>query len=492
MGGPRSTALALAGIPVAFAATQGALGDEKKLEEAREEIRRAREETVRRGATICLEVDSAPAVDVLLEVLSGTQPHFRDIAWEVFPRFRDPYAQQRVAHELQTNKRDARVRQWCAEALGEFGNASFGGALEGALADKEDFVRRAAVKAIGEIPYAPAARKIEKFVRSKDFMLRTFAVEALARIDPDKYQKTFLEGLEDDDPGVRCALLGVVPALYPDRAEETSVRFLNDEDWRPRIQAVDNLTEIRTKTAVDALVRASGDGRPVVAHRARRRLQEISSLKFTLREEWDRWWQEHRENFEFPEGRAQQEVEEASPTAVTYNKLRVVSDHVAFVIDKSAGMSYSTSAAILKDQRAHEELDRTLSILQGKDFVFNVHTFGSRFRTFAPKPVQLDEKSQKAVLRFVSGVTPDGNKSIWEVLETVVADPELDTAYLLSSGEPEVGLYVHWNRVTRYLEELNRFHKVVVHTVAYSDSEWYREQLLKIAEATGGEFAWEE
>jgi hypothetical protein len=31
---------------------------------------------------------------------------------------------------------------------------------------------------------------------------------------------------------------------------------------------------------------------------------------------------------------------------------------------------------------------------------------------------------------------------------------------------------------------------VVVHAVAYSDSQWYREQLQKIAEATGGEFAW--
>jgi hypothetical protein len=29
---------------------------------------------------------------------------------------------------------------------------------------------------------------------------------------------------------------------------------------------------------------------------------------------------------------------------------------------------------------------------------------------------------------------------------------------------------------------------MVVHTIAYSDSEWFRRQLEKIAEATGGEF----
>ena len=73
---------------------------------------------------------------------------------------------------------------------------------------------------------------------------------------------------------------------------------------------------------------------------------------------------------------------------------------------------------------------------------------------------------------------------------TTWTDPELDTAYLLSSGEPDVGLYVHWNRVTRHLKDLNRFHKVVVHTVVYSGRKWYRDQLQKIVEATGGDFKW--
>jgi len=488
----RGAALFMAVLGAAPASAGFSPDDKEKIEEAREFLRKNTEQDVRRGASICLELDNVASIEALLEVLSATQPHFRDIVWEFIPRFRDPYAQRRIAQELQTNKRDGRVRQWCAEALGLFGNAEFGGVLEAALADKEAFVRCAAVQALGQIPYGPAGKKIEKFARNKDVVLRTCAREALARIDPEKYEKTFFDGLEDDDPGARCAILGVVPRLFPDRAEEISVRLLDDEDWRPRIQAVDNLTAIRTKTAVDALVRASRDGRPVVAHRAMAHLQKIGDKKFDLPEQWDLWWKESRESFQFPEGRPPAKDDEAAPTGVTYNKLRVVSDHVAFVIDKSRDMTNPTAAAVMKDQRAREELDRTLSGLRGKDFVFNVHTYGTQFRSLSPKPIRLDERSQKAATRFVSGVTPDGLKSIWEVLETVVTDPTLDTVYLLSSGEPEVGLYVHWNRVTHHLKELNRFHKVVVHTVAYSDSEWYREQLQKIAEATGGEFAWED
>jgi len=75
-------------------------------------------------------------------------------------------------------------------------------------------------------------------------------------------------------------------------------------------------------------------------------------------------------------------------------------------------------------------------------------------------------------------------------VKRAIVDPDLDTVFLLSTGEPEIGTYVHWNRVTWQLQELNRFQKVVIHTIAYSADEGYRGQLQKIAEATGGEFVW--
>ena len=71
--------------------------------------------------------------------------------------------------------------------------------------------------------------------------------------------------------------------------------------------------------------------------------------------------------------------------------------------------------------------------------------------------------------------------------------PDCERPWLrMASGEPEGGLYVHWNRVCDHLADLNRFHKVVVHTVVYSDSAWYREQLEHIAKATGGSFTAEQ
>ncbi|MDP6370552.1 MAG: hypothetical protein QF615_13160, partial [Planctomycetota bacterium] len=93
-------------------------------------------------------------------------------------------------------------------------------------------------------------------------------------------------------------------------------------------------------------------------------------------------------------------------------------------------------------------------------------------------------------LEFLDKAPLQGRKDIWQVLEMVMADEDIGTVYLLSSGEPDVGLYVHWNRITMHLKDHNRFHKLVIHTIAYSDNKWYRDQLEKIAEATGGEFTW--
>lgn len=460
----------------------------------KDELKRARrllvgpaEKLVREGANICLKQDNVPAMEVLLDVFNRPQPHYRDMVWDAIVRFKDPYARARVAKELRTNKKNPRVRQWCAQALGVYGDADHVGSLVKVLPARESYVRAAAVEALGHLKAASVWAKVERLTRDKSGEVRAAAAVALARIDREKGRGALWGVMDDDLARVRCATLGALPALYPDLAEETAVAALSDADWRPRIQAVQNLRAIETKTAVDALVRATADVRPVVANEAMGRLRELSGKKFTLPEQWKLWWAEAREAFEFPEGDEQKPVERESKTKASFGGLPVDSDHVAFVIDKSRTMNDTTSQGRKKDDLAREELEQTLRSVSG-DFVFNVFTYGGELRGMSKEPVRLDEKTRDEALSFVDGIEPKGTKAIWEILEMVVSDPRIDTVYLLSSGEPEVGLYVHWNRVTDHLSRLNRFQKVTVHTVVWSERKWYRDQLQKIAECTGGRF----
>jgi hypothetical protein len=238
-------------------------------------------------------------------------------------------------------------------------------------------------------------------------------------------------------------------------------------------------------------VRALGDGRPVVAVRAMAELQALTGQKMTVAKAWEEWWAANRQSFTFPEPKNRAAPPPAAGRhTVAYHGVPIDSDHVAFLLDKSVAMEQPlTKTGTAKDQAARDELARVLGLLDEK-LVFNVFCYDTEVAAMEKHAVQLTAHTRARAIAFAKAPCRGKAKDIWQALEAVLADPTLDTAYLLSSGEPDTGLYVHWNRVTRQLADLDRFHKVVVHTVAYSDNKWFRDQLQKIAEVTGGHFEW--
>lgn len=471
--------------------------DSERLEEARELLRAASEAECRSGAQICVELNSVASTRLLVEVLCMTgarglaAAHYRDVCWEALRQITDPYAQDVVGVELEKNKKQEQVRQWCAELLGLYQDNKFAPQLIEALDDRHDRVRWSAARALGRLKAKSAQKALLKRAKHKHPMVRANSIEALALIDGAAHEVVYLKGLKDPDGGVRCALYATAPEAYPEQAEALSMQALADEDWRPRMQGLDNLASIRTKSAVDALLSALDDERPAVALRAIDSLGQLTHQKFTKRETWLRWWKEHRESFDMPEGRALPQRADADASSSGFSGIRLNSDHCAFLIDKSENMRQGlVSEDKTKDAAAHEELAKVLASFEDS-LVFNLFCYALQVRTFGAKgSVELTRISARKALKFHADQPISGSKDIWQVLCAVLEDPELDTAYLLSSGEPDVGQYVHWNRITYQLQELNRFHKVVFHAIAYSDNEWHREQLEQIAKATGGEFKW--
>ncbi len=489
-------ALSLAFPLLASAAIAAQAPPTPSLKTAKDLLAKPDEQSVRSGARICAQANNVAGVTLLLGVLKETHgrglppAHYRDIAWESLIQITDLYAQKRVAAELKKNRKNAFVRQWCAELLGIYGQPAWVPSLVKALHDKNAGVRRWAVRSLGKIGNAAATEPVRKLVQAKDIYVRSNAIEALARIDPKQFGETLVQAIRDDkDGGVRCALLGAAKSIFPERAEEISAARLVDEDWRPRMQAVDNLADIKTKSCIDALLTVVDDGRPVVAKRVLERLRNLTGQQLTRPEIWRKWWKENRATFQFPDGLATKKLDEGK-TVASFNGIQVTSDHVAFLIDKSVRMGIRlASRGVTKAAAARDELKTVLDKLSDK-VVVNVFTYAIDVKAFAKKPLHLSKRVRTRAVAFLGKQKTGRAKDIWKVLERVITDPSLDTAYLLSSGEPDVGTYVHWNRVTRHLRDLNRFHKVTVHTVAYSDSKWFRDQLEKISECTGGEFRW--
>ena len=69
--------------------------------------------------------------------------------------------------------------------------------------------------------------------------------------------------------------------------------------------------------------------------------------------------------------------------------------------------------------------------------------------------------------------------------------PQLDTIYLWNRGLPRGGRYMSAAAVVSAFKRLNRFRRVVVHTIRVGDAKEVAEQLMKgIADVSGGTYVW--
>ena len=469
--------------------------EKEQVAEARKQINLHTEEGIFQANEICMRLQNEEATALLLEVLDWTgnyglsAAHYRDVAWAGLTQIESREAREAVVEALKAARKNPLARMWLARLVGLWGEAELAENLEKLLGDRDVGVKREAAQAMGRLRHVEAARKLERMMKDKDYVVRGNAHEALARIDPEEYREAFLEGLADDEGSVRCALLGAVQELYPEDAEAWSAAALDDEDWRPRLQAIDNLGGTRTLSAVDALIRSVDDPRPLLGRRAVEHLRALTGMKWSKQPQWESWWGENREGFEFPEGKSAAEEEQADPerTEATWNRIPIISDHVLFLVDRSLRMEDRLNEkGKSKAAAAFDELSGALERLEGR-LTFNIHAYNEEIEVYSKKPVPLDARSRKKALTFMEDADTGGDKDLWAALVQALEDPEIDTIYLLTSGEPEVGLYVHGNRISEFLAELNRFQKVTVHAVAYSPQGFWH-HISQIAAVTGGEF----
>src|SRR5690606_24216596 len=180
-----------------------------ELHDAQGKLEHRLEDQVQAGAQVCVDTNSVPAAELLLDVMARTTQlsrnhlsaaHYRDVTFEYVTKLKDIYAQRRVALEVRKNRENAFARQWAAEALGFYGQLDHGATLVAALADKDLGVRRWAAWSLGKIRFEPALGKLKALANHADDLVRGNAIEALARIDP-QFSGTVQAAIRDDKSG---------------------------------------------------------------------------------------------------------------------------------------------------------------------------------------------------------------------------------------------------------------------------------------------------
>ncbi len=369
---------------------------------------------------------------------------------------------------------------------------------------KRSIVRRVAViDAMGLSRDLAALPFLEERLRSRASTFRVAALEALLRRD-SRATKALLPLLADPSPVVRIALLQGIRDL-----DRTNARWI--------------------QPVLDGYRNAVG----------RLRAEHVATLEALTRQRfgddakrWNAWYIRHAKAID--EGAFDVDTLEIEEGGRRYAQQRVIfygrpapTRGVIFVLDGSrrlllpAEVSFQRTKLITRwpprsknswhnEHPDHEsildrEFGKTLASLP-KEALFGVVALHTQNDAEVFGPHKADALSIKNARKFVESLPKGGSATTFAGLLAAYRmaglDPSpgaadfpvmrADTVYLLHPGKPGGGRYAVWQAEVEAFRRLNRFRRLLVHTIRICNQKTEAEALMRgLAEASGGTYSWQ-
>lgn len=385
--------------------------------------------------------------------------------------------------KLLSGKSDAGQKAFALRALAKIGDEKMTRTLAKSLTDTDEQVQIAACDALALRGDKTAVADLEKLLStSKRRTVQGAAMDAIGALrygETDWLAKLEAEA-ESENQETRNAALWQLAKLAQKRYLPLFIRSLENAEWSTRLAALKGAEIIGGPDAIDAIIRR-------LAKEEGRMRRECCDALFRLTgqvfppdpEAWEKWWAQAKTGFK-PLGtgdlwRLQQEEETRRLTQATKNTfygMRIVSHRVVFIIDVSGSMNEETRSPYLgkpgepRMEVAKRELIKCIDALD-KDALFNIVVFSSGVDRWLDQGVaQSKDRERGEAKTFVSRLGANGGTNLYGSLESAFADPDVDTIYVLSDGEPSVGDVIDPAEIRRRVQQWNEHRKIVIHTIA--------------------------
>lgn len=386
---------------------------------------------------------------------------------EALGGFVDPEAIA-LLQKLALNSDRPQTRALCVRALGAGGRTASLSTLRKAIDDPQEWVREAAVEGIASMGTSEAWAALGEVAKMGTSRVHQAAIEMLGRAPADPAVEaalTALAGSKQADVRV-AALLAIGQRATPPLLDVVA-GLLDHGHWPTRAAAALALRSYRTRRSVDLLIArlAKEDGRLRWDIVSSLRALTGKSLGFTA-EPWKEWWSRAADGFLFADGHS--DLEGGGPGATrAYYGVPLLSKRIVFCIDSSTSMRNPISDAKSSSRlmEARRELAETLKSL-GPDVFFNVIFFANEAEPWKKTLQQATPKNVSAAIHRSQEEQPDGNTNIYAALMAALADPQVDTVFLLSDGDPTRGRFTEPERILKEFGGINRTRRVMVHTIA--------------------------
>jgi HEAT repeat protein len=417
--------------------------------------------------------------------LASKDEWVRQRAAEVLGRLEPMVPAKDLAQAL--GDKEAPVRRavcWSAERLGDRDR------LEGSLdplrealaklaaKDRDEGARSAAVCAMAALPRDSAGTRgltreeTEVFFADKSPLVRSAAL--LATQAPGSASRPRLEAAEL----LALAQCGLLDSASGVRAQavECLARHPSRESLRALVDALERESELRLRWSL-------------VEH-----LRRLSGLRHRLdARPWQAWvdalpadWTPPAASSTTPASPAGEAPAPGDESTATLRGLPILSQRVAFLIDLSGSMAQRDASGKTRKERVDVELERALTALT-PEVEFNLIPYTNAPIPWQPKLVPATPANVKQALEFFVARKDSGKGNFWDALELALADPGVDTVFVLTDGAPTGGHRWNLELMKSLFAERNRFRRVTLRAVLAGSSKTLERHWGEMCRASGGE-----
>ena len=354
------------------------------------------------------------------------------------------------------------------------------------LSDKSFAVRRAAAEVLAERGDRESLPDLRRLLQQppapEDLQV---AIEAISRIE--KGDATWLQQLillsKQDDRDARNAALSMLANTKDQKFLKHLEWALDHKDWSTRLTAIRGIGSMHHKDAIPLLI-----GR--LKRESGRMAREIANVLWNLtglpyedsHAKWQAWWEREGAKFavisadDLKKAKKARELRRLKQRTVAGSKffgIRTDSQRVIFIVDTSGSMTDPVHGRLVDGKRAatridvaKEELERCIKEL-APESLFNIYSFSFGIARWLKKGIaSASDHSREDAKTFIERLGAGGPTNLYDTLKMAFEDPDVDTLYVLSDGEPTAGAVLDPHQIRADVKFWNRHRNITIHTIA--------------------------
>ncbi len=404
-------------------------------------------------------------VQALLPLLGDAHPRVRARATTAVAGVTEPDG---IAFLIKAGLRHVQplVRRYACRSLGLLGDKDAVAPVIDALGDPDPLVRAEAASTLALLGDRASADPLAAaFVKDRAWETRAACFDALSRIDPLRAEALLAQAIADKAPQVRIEALrhGGLPAI---------LALAGDPDWRVRIQAFESALLLRHRDCIEPLVAGFAREKGRLRSDCLRALEKLTGKDIgTDPKAWRAWWDAVRDSFDVPAKVGALSGAGVATRAEFFN-IPILSNRVSFVLDLSGSMREEAPDGQTKLDVARRAMAKAIASFTS-DVFFDIillgcerdGTFRREQKVWKSRLTPATDAGKRDAIRFLNAQEARGWTNIWDGLEYAMEDDEVDTLFLYSDGGASNGVWTQTAEILAQLDELNRYRKVMIHTV---------------------------